>query len=267
MSCDVTGVSPDVLAARLAEAERTATPIPPFTEIAVGDLDAAYAVQQASVARWLADDRRIVGRKIGLTSPKVQAQLGVDQPDFGVLLADMQYASGDVVPFTRVLQPRIEAEVAFVLSADLADPAAIDEEAVLAAVGCAVASLEIVGSRIANWRISITDTIADNASSGVFVLGDTTAIEGFDVSAVTMEMSRTSGGVTEVVSTGRGSDCLGSPLTSTTWLAAELARRGAPLRAGDVVLTGALGPMVSVKPGDRFRATISEIGAAEVSFD
>lgn len=254
------------LAARLAEAERDSAPIAPFTEIPTGDVAAAYAVQQASVAQWLADGRRIVGRKIGLTSPKVQAQLGVDQPDYGVLFDDMHFESGSVVPIGRVLQARIEAEVAFTLTADLDDADAIDTDRVRAAVGTVSAALEIVGSRIADWKITITDTIADNASSGAFVLGDTVELGGIDLAAVTMEMSRTAGGVTEVVSSGTGSDCLGSPLLSATWLAQQLARLGTPLRAGDVVLTGALGPMVGVNAGDEFAATISDIGTVRVSF-
>lgn len=258
--------SPTVLAARLAEAERTGVPTAPLSEIPAGDVAAAYAVQQASIFQWLADGRRIVGRKIGLTSPKVQAQLGVDQPDYGVLLDDMHFDSGAVVPAGRVLQPRLEAEVAFTLTADLADASAIDEAAVRDAVGSVIASLEIVGSRIADWKITITDTIADNASSGAFVLGDRVDGVGLDLAAVEMEMTRTAGGTTELVSTGRGSDCLGSPLASATWLAQQLARLGTPLRAGDLVLTGALGPMVPVNPGDAFRATISGIGAVEISF-
>ncbi|HWL43881.1 MAG TPA: fumarylacetoacetate hydrolase family protein [Ilumatobacter sp.] len=257
---------PAELAARLAEAERTGTPIAPFVEIPAGDLDAAYAVQQASVTRWLAGGRRIVGRKIGLTSPKVQAQLGVDQPDFGVLFDDMQYASGVMVPTGRVLQPRVEAEVAFQLVADLTDGDSIDAGAVRAAVGSIAASIEIVGSRIADWRITITDTIADNASSGAFVLGDTAILGDLDLANVTMEMTRSANGRTDLVSTGSGRDCLGSPLISATWLARHVARLGTPLRAGDIVLTGALGPMVAVQPGDRFAATIAGVGSVEVAF-
>ena len=160
--------------ARLRAAARDHTPCPPVRDVLPeGDIAAAYAVQRLLTQARLADGATVVGRKIGLTAPVVQAQMGVDQPDFGVLFDDMDVSGDAEVPTERLLQPRIEAEVAFVLAADLdgADPT---PESVRAAVGHIVGALEIVDSRIADWDITICDTVADNASSGLFVLGDRT---------------------------------------------------------------------------------------------
>lgn len=258
----------EALSSRLLSAESEHVGISPIsTELADGDIDAAYAIQSATIGVWLAAGRTMVGRKIGLTNPRVQQQLGVDQPDFGALFADMRYESGQVVPFRRVLQPRIEAEMAFVLAADLTNPDPSADE-VAAAVGWVQPALEIVGSRIRDWQITIVDTIADNASSGAFVIGSTrSAISAVELTTASMSMIRTSmTGETETVSTGVGADCLGSPLLAASWLAAEMVRRGAPLRAGNVVLTGALGPMVAVAAGDSFCASIDGLGEVEVSF-
>ncbi len=205
---------------------------------------------------------RPVGRKIGLTNPKVQAQLGVDQPDFGVLLDDMACPHGEHVDISRLLQPRIEAEIAFVLAADLDQPDITGAD-VLAATGYIVAALEIVDSRIADWDISIVDTIADNGSSGLFVLGtEPVAAGGLDLSAVAMTMR--SGN--ETVSAGTGADCLGNPLTAVAWLAHTARGYGAPLRARDVILSGALGPMVAVAPGSSFAASITGVGSVSATF-
>lgn len=256
----------DALSARLREAEATGRPTGPLTEISAGDVDTAYAVQQASVAAWTAAGRRLVGRKIGLTNTKVQAQLGVDQPDFGALFEDMAYADGSTVPYGAVLQPRIEAEVALAIDRGLNDPE-LSMDDLVAAVALARPALEIVGSRVADWKITIVDTVADNASSGAFVLGaDSSPLADVDVAAVSMELTRTRGGIDEVVSTGSGADCLGSPLIAAHWLARELAQRGTPLAAGDILLTGALGPMTPVEPGDRFRAEIASLGSVTASF-
>lgn len=256
------------LARRLLEAGDSSTSIDPIGDaIGATDVDTAYAVQQACVQTWLNRGRVIVGRKIGLTNPLVQRQLGVDRPDYGVLFGDMEYSSGSLVPFSCVLQPRIEAEMAFVLSSDLPS-ADVTSHDVAAAIGHVVAALEIVGSRITAWRIGIVDTIADNASSGAFVVGDNAVpLSAVDLTGAAMRMVRTtSDGSVEIVSSGVGADCLGSPLLAATWLAAEMVRRGAPLLAGDIVLTGALGPMVAVAPGDSFVATVSGLGDVAVQF-
>lgn len=247
----------------LAEAARTGAACPPVRDLFDdGDLDTAYAVQQWNVRRGLDAGRRIVGRKIGLTSPAVQRQLGVDRPDFGALFADMAVPDGGEVPLGRLLQPKVEAEVALVLGRDLPhrECTVVD---VLRAVDFALPALEIVDSRVRGWDISFVDTVADNASSGLYVLGATPVpLDRVDVRSVTMTMSR--GG--ETVSEGTGADCLGSPLNAAAWLASALAERGEPLRAGDLVLTGALGPMAPAAPGDVFETRISGLGSVRVRF-
>lgn len=260
------GAPPAVVKAAdvLAEAIRTGVACPPVRDLfdGGGDLATAYAVQQLNVRRALDTGRRIVGRKIGLTSPAVQRQLGVDQPDFGSLFADMAVPDGGEVPVGRLLQPKVEAEVALVLGRDLPDRECTVVD-VLRAVDFALPALEIVDSRIAGWDISLVDTVADNASCGLYVLGCTPVpLTRVDLRAVTMTMSR--GG--ETVSEGTGAACLGSPLNAAVWLSSALAERGDPLRAGDLVLTGALGPMAPAAPGDVFEARISELGSVRVGF-
>ncbi|MCK8647130.1 fumarylacetoacetate hydrolase family protein [Mycobacterium colombiense] len=226
------------------------------------DLDAAYAVQSEIIALRAAGGAHVVGRKIGLTNPKVQAQLGVDQPDFGVLLDDMACEPNMPVDITRLLSPKIEAEIAFVLCADLDQPF-ISEDEVAAATGHVVAALEIVDSRIADWNITIVDTIADNASSGLFVLGlDEVSLDALDLTAV--QMTIRSG--EDTLSTGTGAECLGNPLTAVAWLANTARDYGVPLRRGEVILSGALGPMVTAATGELFTADITGIGTVGVSF-
>jgi 2-oxopent-4-enoate hydratase len=227
----------------------------------VPDIDAAYAVQTAWVTERVGAGARVIGRKIGLTNPAVQRQLGVDRPDFGVLLDDMACPSGSTVDMARVLQPRIEAEIAFVLGADLTAPG-IGRAEVAAATTQVVAALEIVDSRIAGWDITIVDTVADNASSGLFVLGERRGLDDLDLAGCAMTMWRGD----EVVSQGNGAACLGDPVAAVAWLANEVRDRGVPLRAGEVILSGALGPVVPVGQGDAFRAEITGIGTVSVTF-
>ncbi|MBU2666965.1 fumarylacetoacetate hydrolase family protein [Actinoplanes bogorensis] len=248
-------------AQRLLDAARTGTPCPPVRDlIGADDIDAAYAVQleQTQLRQRTA---RVVGRKIGLTNPAVQKQLGVDAPDFGVLFDDMDVSALDPVPMAGLLQPRIEAEVAFVLGADLAgDFTAAD---VRAAVDVMAPALEIVDSRIAGWDISIADTVADNASSALFVLGDARVrLDELNPVEIQMEMSVDG----EVVSKGSGAACLGDPLIALAWLATAARDHGDPLRAGQVVLSGALGPMVPVTPGMRVSATLTGLGEVATNF-
>ncbi|NUW46625.1 2-keto-4-pentenoate hydratase [Nonomuraea rhodomycinica] len=255
----------DIAAAaeRLAGAAASGVPCSPVRDlIGRDDLAAAYAVQAALAASRLAAGARITGRKIGLTSEAVQRQLGVDQPDLGVLFEDMAYADGDTIPIGRVLQPRAEAEIAFVLRADL-DAGPLDAPQVRAAIAYAVAALEICGSRIAGWDISFGDTVADNASSGAYVLGtERRTLDEFDPVDVAMSMSI--GG--EEVSTGTGAACLGDPIEAVVWLARMARDLGEPLRAGQVVLSGALGPMRPVAAGDTVTATLSGLGTVTVRF-
>jgi 2-keto-4-pentenoate hydratase len=238
-------------------------PIPPIrTQLIFQEIDTAYAIQEANTSHWLAEGRRIVGCKIGLTSPAVQKQLGVDQPDFGILFADMQVDEDEPVAKGRVLQPKIEAEVAFEMARDIvsANPTAKE---IADATAFVMPALEIVGSRIRNWEISIFDTIADNASSALFVLGrNKRPLGDLDLREVTMKMTRNG----DAASEGKGAACLDNPLNAVAWLAAELGKRGRPLRAGDIVLSGALGPMVPANSGDVFEATISGLGSVSARF-
>ncbi|MDD3446891.1 MAG: fumarylacetoacetate hydrolase family protein [Zavarzinia sp.] len=227
-----------------------------------GDVAAAYAVQDMNTKRWLAEGRRLVGRKTGLTARSVQRQLGVDQPDYGMLFADMSLGDGEEIAKGRLLQPKVEGEIAFIIGRDLTAPDTTAGE-VLRAIDSAVAAIEIVDSRVAGWDIRITDTIADNASSGLFALGTTpVSLSKLDLWACGMVLEARG----EPVSTGAGVACLGNPVNAVTWLAQVMARAGRPLVAGDVVLAGALGPMVAAKPGDSYELRISGLGAVRVAF-
>jgi 2-keto-4-pentenoate hydratase len=244
-------------------AQQTGQPCAPVRDLLKGaGPDVAYEVQEINTKRRLAQGARLVGRKIGLTSPAVQKQLGVDQPDYGMLFADMAASDGEKVVVSRLIQPKVEAEVAFVLGRDLnlAIPTIAD---LLRAVDFAVAAIEIVDSRIRNWDIRLVDTIADNASSGMYVLGtQPRRLRELDLVACTMTMVR--GG--EKVSAGTGEACMGNPLTAALWLAATMARIGRPLKAGDTILSGALGPMVPAAAGDSFEARILGLGSVRVAF-
>ncbi|MDQ1035391.1 2-keto-4-pentenoate hydratase [Streptomyces sp. V3I8] len=250
-------------ATALDEAVRTGVPCPPVRSLLPEqDIEAAYAVQRLSIDRAVAEGRRLAGRKIGLTSPAVQRQLGVDQPDFGALFVDMAVPEGQPIAPGRLLQPKVEAEVALMLGTDLPyrDPTVAD---LLRATVFALPALEIVDSRIADWDIGIVDTVADNASCGLYVLGATPVrLDRVDLRAVTMTLTKNG----ETVSEGTGADCLGSPLLAALWLASTLAGLGDPLRAGDIVLTGALGPMVVAAEGDEFTARIEGLGTVTTSF-
>lgn len=250
-------------AQRLLDAEALRTPCAPVRDlIGRADLRAAYDVQRLVVAARRARGAAVVGRKIGLTSDAVQRQLGVDQPDFGILLDDMAYLGGDTIPIDSIMQPRAEAEIAFVLAEDLTD-GPLDVAQVRAAVDYAVAALEICGSRIRNWDISFADTVADNASSGAFVLGPRhMRLHEFEPKDVVMSMSING---TEAA-TGNGAACLGDPLAAVAWLARQARELGEPLRAGQMILSGALGPMRPVTAGDKVTARISPLGAVTVTF-
>lgn len=253
----------DRIAEALRVADERAQPIEPIRHgLAALDIEAAYDIQRLVIESRLASGARRIGRKIGLTSAAVQAQLGVSQPDFGVLLTDMRVEEDGVVRVSELIRPRVEAEIAFVLGSDL-NESHIDHETVADAVSYATASLEIVDSRIRDWDISILDTIADNGSSGRFVLGsERRTMEQLVPKAVRMNM--TSNGV--VVSQGSGAACLGDPLNALLWLATTARDLGDPLRAGEIVLSGALGPMHSVAAGEIVRAELTGLGSVSVEF-
>lgn len=267
----MTTTSPDPLrqaaleaaADRLIAAAADATPCPPVRELVPdGGLSDGYTVQRLVRARTEAGRRR-VGRKIGLTSEAVQRQMGVDSPDLGVLHADMAFADGETIPYDSLLQPRIEAEVAFVLGADL-PPAPVTADDVAAATDHVVAAIEVCASRIAGWNITLFDTVADNASSGVFVLGDTPrSLDDIDdLPGAAMTVAREG----EIVSSGTGAACMGHPINAVVWLANAVAEQGEPLRAGEIVLSGSLGPLVPADAGATYEATITGLGSVRAVF-
>jgi 2-keto-4-pentenoate hydratase len=255
-------VSHEDLAARLRHAYSNKAVAPLRDGLESNDALGAYRVQLLNTLAWVEQGRRIVGRKIGLTAAAVQAQLGVDQPDFGVLFADMAIDDGGVLLASKVLQPKAEAEVALVLARPLDNPTAGIQD-VLAATAYALPAIEIVDSRIADWKISFADTVADNGSSAFYVLGNEPRnLAGLDLKTCGMALEINGA----VASLGAGVACLGHPLNAAAWLIRALAAVGEGLRAGDVVLTGALGPMIAIKPGDVVRASVGGLGSVGFAY-
>lgn len=225
-------------------------------------VDDAYDIQLAQVERWRAAGRALKGHKVGLTSPAMQAMLGVDQPDFGHLLDDMFWAEHDPIPPGRFLQPRIEPEIAFVLRRPLGGPGVTVADA-LGAVDFVLPALEIIDSRVRDWKITIVDTIADNASSGGVVLGSRPARPGdVDLRLVGCNLTRNGG----IEQTGAGGACLGTPVAALVWLANTLGAYGVGLEAGQVVLPGSCTAAVPVEPGDVVSATFAGLGAVTAAF-
>lgn len=248
------------IADELDRAARTGVPIPPpSAEHPDLDLLGAYKVQEINVRRALSRGDLCTGHKIGLTSRAMQEQLGVDQPDVGALLASMNVPDGGTAT-QPLLQPRIEAEIAFLLGADL-DAAELGIDQVLAATEAVMPALEIIDSRIANWKITLTDTVADNASSGAYVIGAPVPLPA-DLRAV--ELVLTCDG--EEVGRGVGSAALGHPAECVAWLARTLRARGEVLRAGSVILSGAVHASVPVSPGQVFSVRSSVLGGVSVGF-
>lgn len=261
----VVETSVESVAQALRSAELSQTPISPIRPQLGGeraDLDIAYAVQEVNTQRALDQGRRLVGRKIGLTSVAVQKQLGVDSPDFGMLFADMAYGDGEAIPAGLLIQPKVEAEIALVIHQDLTQQKHSYAD-IINATAYALPAVEIVDSRIENWKISLIDTVADNASSAAFILGSKPVkLENLDLVNCKMVMTRGE----EVVSQGVGKACLANPLNAAVWLADEMVKRGRPLLAGDIILTGALGPMVVAHPGDEFKVEIDGFGSVTALF-
>ncbi|MDG3066705.1 fumarylacetoacetate hydrolase family protein [Thauera mechernichensis] len=249
----------------LYAALRQARTLVPLTERHPGiGIEDAYHVSLHMLSRRAADGERVIGKKIGVTSKPVQDMLNVHQPDFGFLTDAMQHADGAAIDIaaTGLIQPRAEGEIAFMLKADLKGPG-VTRDAVLAATAWVAPCFEIVDSRIDDWRIRIQDTVADNASCGVFVVGETrTDPRELDLAAVRMRMSRNG----EPCGEGLGSAVQGHPAEAVAWLANTLGRFGIPFRAGELILSGSLAPLVPARAGDRFEMQIEGLGGCSVSF-
>ena len=250
-------------AAKLRQAQATKIPISPLRDdIGEHNEELAYAIQQVNTNHKLVDGARIVGKKIGLTSIKVQEQFGISTPDFGILFDDMEVLNSLSLPISEVMQPKIEGELAFVLGGSL-DNDKLTIVDIINSIDYVLPSLEIVGSRIDNWNIRIADTVADNASASHYVLGHTPKMLD-DIDIVNCKMNMTING--ELKSSGSGKDCLGSPLNAVLWLARKMQAVGQPLQAGELILSGSLGPMVVVNAGDHVDAEFEGLGSVSISF-
>lgn len=244
----------------LRQAQKHAMACQPVREfIGAENIEYAYKIQNTNTNYRLEAGEVIVGKKIGLTSVAVQKQLGVNQPDFGVLFENMRILSTGILPFSGLIQPKAEAEIAFVLKKDLTNE--ISFESIVKAIDYAVCAIEIVDSRVDNWDIRITDTIADNASSSHFILGTKKVdLNKLDLEACEMKLYKND----QLVSEGNGKACLGNPLNALLWLANKMKEVGMPLKKKEIILSGALGPMTTFEKGDMIKTTIDGLG--EVAF-
>ena len=254
----------DELAAELAEAARRRTPLTPLT-IVYPDIDVvdAYEIQLINIRQRVAEGARVVGHKVGLSSEAMQKMMGVEEPDYGHLLSEMECFEDQPVAAGRYLFPRLEVEVAFILADDLPG-AGCTEDDVLAATAAFAPSIEIIDTRIKDWKISLCDTIADNASSGGFVLGrERVSPKDIDVNAIEAVLSRDG----EVVAEGRSDAVLGSPVTAVAWLARKVDSFGVRLKAGDIILPGSCTRAIDAQPGESFVAEFTGLGSVRVSFE
>lgn len=247
----------------IAHARQSRQPIPPVSAShGIATLEDAYAVALINHRARLAAGARVSGKKVGLTSRIVQQQLGVDQPDFGTLYRDMEYLNGDLVPCNRLIQPKVEAEIAFILGQDI-DESEPSWGEFLLSIEYAVAAIEVVDTVVKDWAITLYDTVADNASSALYVLGDQpVGVHSVSLADVGMQMQVNG----QIVSMGNGASCLGHPLRSAYWLACLMARHHQPLRRGEVILSGSLGPMVPVKSGDLVEVNLGAVGRVGCRF-
>lgn len=252
-----------VLAARLGTAYRTRKPLPRLTVEYPGlNLEQAYAVQMRQVSEWTSHGRIVCGHKVGLTSAVMQRQFGVDQPDYGHLTDDMFYLESFPIRSEAFIAPKVEPEIAFLLGRDLAGPG-VTMVAAIQAVDAVVPALEIIDSRVANWDITLADTIADNASSGGVVLGSRPMpLREIDVRLTGCVLYRNGA----ILATGAGAAALGSPLNSLVWLANTLGELGTALRAGTVVLAGSLTPAFAIGPGEAVTAVFGGLGSVTATF-
>ena len=254
----------DELAADLAQAERSREPIVPLT-VAYPDIDIvdAYEIQLINIRQRVAEGARVLGHKVGLSSKAMQQMMGVDEPDYGHLLDEMQVFEDTPVQAGRYLYPRVEVEVGFILADDLPG-ADCTEDDVLAATEALVPSIELIDTRITDWKIKLCDTIADNASSAGFVLGEA-RVSPADVDVQMIEAVLTRNG--DLVAEGRSDAVLGNPVTAVAWLARKVESFGVRLKKGDIVLPGSCTRAIDVRAGDEFVADFAGLGAVRLSFE
>jgi 2-keto-4-pentenoate hydratase len=254
----------DELAADLAQAERSREPIAPLTA-GYPDIDVvdAYEIQLINIRQRVAEGARVVGHKVGLSSKAMQQMMGVDEPDYGHLLDEMEVFEDVPVNAARYLYPRVEVEMGFILATDLPG-ANCAEEDVLAATEAVVPSIELIDTRIADWKIALCDTIADNASSAGFVLGSA-RVSPADIDVKTIDASLTRNG--EVVAEGRSDAVLGNPVTAVAWLSRKVESFGVRLRKGDIVLPGSCTRAIDAHAGDEFVAEFAGLGSVRLSFE
>jgi 2-keto-4-pentenoate hydratase len=252
------------LAADLAQAERSREAIAPLTA-AYPDIDVvdAYEIQLINIRQRVAEGARVLGHKVGLSSKAMQQMMGVDEPDYGHLLDEMQVFEGTPIKAGRYLYPRVEVEVGFILADDLPG-ADCTEEDVLAATEALVPSIELIDTRITDWKIKLCDTIADNASSAGFVLGEA-RVSPADVDVQLIEAVLTRNG--DLIAEGRSDAVLGNPVTAVAWLARKVESFGVRLRKGDIVLPGSCTRAIDVHAGDEFVADFAGLGAVRLSFE
>ena len=252
------------LAAELAEAERGKVPMKPLTD-RYADLDVvdAYEIQLLNIRARVAAGARVVGHKVGLSSEAMQKMMGVDEPDYGHLLDDMEVFEDRPVPAGKFLYPRVEVEVGFILADDLPGEGCTEDD-VLAATAAFAPSIELIDTRITDWKIKLGDTIADNASSAGWVLGtDRVSPKDVDIRAIPAVLTRNG----EVVAEGRSDAVLGNPVTAVAWLARKVDQFGVRLRAGDIVLPGSCTRAIDARPGDDFVADFLGLGSVRLSFE
>lgn len=244
-------------------ARRNRTPCEPVAgKYEIDMLEQAYTVQDELIKRFNYIGQKVIGYKLGLTDRKAQVQMALDTPLFGKLVSGWSYEDSASIPTERLISPRVEGEVAFLFSAAINDPQ-VDEETLLASIGKVMPALEICDSAFAGWPRSLFDAVADNLSSGFYVLGKEQAnVRDLDFPALTMKLYRNDDEAVE----GDASQCMGSPLSACLWLVRELAERGTPVQAGDVILSGSLGPMQPVEKGDHIRLDLGRVGSLECSF-
>jgi 2-keto-4-pentenoate hydratase len=254
----------DELAADLAQAERSRVAIAPLTSNNPGiDVVDAYEIQLINIRQRVAEGARVIGHKVGLSSKAMQQMMNVDEPDYGHLLDEMQVYEDRPVVAGNYLYPRVEVEVGFVLADDLPGEACTEED-VLAATAAFAPAIELIDTRIKDWKIKLCDTIADNASSAGWVLGET-RVAPTDIDIQTIDAVLTRNG--EVVATGRSDAVLGNPVTAVAWLARKVDSFGVRLKAGDIVLPGSCTKAIDARPGDDFVADFDGLGSVHLSFE